>query len=98
MEWRPFLGPQARVNRGGLGVGQHARLGVVLSEDGGHREFAGLGIVDAAPALDPRSVEGMDKARVFGHEGPEGEPQGIELAGGSAEKQSNFNGIREFPH
>jgi hypothetical protein len=70
----------------------------VFGKDGGHREFAGLGIVDAAPALDPRSVEGMDKARVFGHEGPEDGPQGIKLTDGSAEKRSNFNGIREFLH
>src|SRR5689334_12671383 len=37
----------------GFGLWQLAGLGVVLGEGRGHREFAALGVVDAAPAVDP---------------------------------------------
>ena len=51
----------------GLWLRRYARFGAVFGEDGGHREFAGVGVVNATPALNPRGRD-MDKARVFGHE------------------------------
>src|SRR5262249_37099493 len=44
-ECRPFVGPVGNKSAAaGLGLGQHARLGIVFGEDGGHRELAGLGV------------------------------------------------------
>src|SRR3954470_527261 len=59
--FRPFLAPWGLSSTleqsafGGLRLGKFARPGVVLGKHGGHGEFAGLDVVDAAPSLDPRA-------------------------------------------